>query len=208
MDSPSFNAQGCLFDVLVLAASAGGHAAILTVLRGLPADFPLPILIMQHLAPGNAGTAAMYGRCLPFPVEWVHTDSILAPGKVLICPPKSFVELLPDGSFMLSPNERGTVDKPIDRLFESLARSFGERALGVILTGMLSDGALGARQLHLAGGKVVVQSEATSEYFGMPRAAIQADAADLVVPLEDIGPLLGKMVAGTPRQQTIENSSS
>lgn len=189
------------FDVVVLGASAGAHAAVITLLRGLPPDFSLPIVLMQHLPPDSTGTVAMYQCGAPFAVAWLSADSALAPRTVLVCPPRRFVELLPDGTFVLAPNETGAVEKPIDRLFASVARSFGPRAIGVILTGRGSDGALGARQLHLTGGRVLVQHEASAESPDMPRAAITAGAADLVVPLADLGQVLGELVAGTPRPQ-------
>lgn len=187
------------FDVVALAGSAGSHAAITTLLRDLPADFVVPIIVMQHLPPDSAGTAALYRNGTPFAVEWVTAESALAPHTVLICPPRSFVEVLPDGTFVLAPCERGAVDKPFDRLLTSLARSFGHRAIGVVLTGMGADGALGARELKLAGGRVIVQSEASSEYTEMPKAAISAGAADLVVPLADLGQVIGEVASSTPR---------
>lgn len=120
--------QPSLFDVVVLVASAGGHAAIANVLRDLPTGFSTPIIMMMHLGAESSNTIEVIGRRLPFAVEWINPDSVLTPGTVLVSPPKSFVELLPDGTFVLSPNEHGAVDKPMDRLLESAARSFGERA--------------------------------------------------------------------------------
>ena len=88
--------------------------------------------------------------------------------------------------------------KPIDRLFASVARSFGNRAIGVILSGMGNDGAAGVRELHAAGGRIVVQSEATADHPQMPKAAIESGTA-LVVPLHDIGQVVDELVAGIPR---------
>jgi PAS domain S-box-containing protein len=175
------------FDVIALVASAGGYQAILDVLQSLPADFSIPILVMMHLSSDDGDVLNDAGRNLPLVVEWIRPDSILTPGRVLVCPPQSYVEVLPEGTFVISPNEHGASGKPMDRLFESLAQSFGTRAIGVILSGMESDAALGALRLHMAGGKVLVQSEETSEYPNMPRAAVQAGAADLVVPLQEMG---------------------
>jgi chemotaxis response regulator CheB len=79
----------------------------------------------------------------------------------------------------VAPCERGALEKHLDRFLESIARSFGPRAIGVVLTGMGSDGALGARRLHLAGGRVLVQSESSAEAAEMPKAAIKVGAADL-----------------------------
>lgn len=188
-------------DVLALVASAGGHAAVITVLKSLPADFWVPIVVMQHLPPEANQTVEMYARFLPFTVEEVRTGSVIAPGTVLVCPLRSFVELLPDGTCIVTPCERGAVDKPIDRFLESVASSFAYHAIGVVLTGMGADGALGARQLHRAGGRVLVQSESTADFPDMPRAAIKAGAADLVAPLQDIGQVINEIVAGASQPQ-------
>src|SRR5687768_16561601 len=196
--TPKRRASNTRFDVLALGASAGGEAAIMAILSELPRDFPIPIIIMQHLHPTSTATAT-YARRLPFAVEWVDAGSKLTAGTVLLCRPRSFVEVLPDGTCALSPCEGGANERPIDALFDSIARSFGARSIGVILSGMGKDGAVGARQLHLAGGTVLVQTEASAEYPSMPRAAIQAGAAEFVVPVEDLGPLIADLVAGTPR---------
>ena len=189
--------SGPAFDVAVIGASAGGMAATYKVFRQLPPDFALPILLMLHLPP-KSRTVDFYGR-LGFTFEWVQSGSVLAARKVLVCAPRTFVELLPDGSCSVAPCPGGALERPIDRLFESAARSFGQRAIGVILTGMGQDGAAGARELHAAGGRVIVQSEASSEQPAMPKAAIEADAADLVVPLQGLAQMLVDVANGTPR---------
>src|SRR5262245_17815215 len=185
------------FDVVVVGGSAGGMVAAATVLRELPRDFAAPVLLMLHLAP-KSDAVSMFAH-LPFEVDWVHPGVALEPRSVNVCPPRSFVELLPDGTCMVSPCERGALDKPIDRLFDSVARSFGPRAIGVVLTGMGADGAAGALELRSAGGRVLVQSVDSAEHPDMPRAAIEGGAADLVVPLRDLGQVIGEMQAGTPR---------
>src|SRR5215467_13238920 len=130
---------------------------------------------MQHLPPDSEIVNFYRKRAPAFQVAWLDDASSLAPGKVLVCPPRSFVELLPNGSCRTSPCG-GAVERPMDRLFESVARSFAHRAIGVVLTGMGSDGAAGARELHLAGGRVVVQREDSAHSPEMPRAAIAAGA--------------------------------
>ena len=190
---------------MALTGSAGGIAAVMAVLRELPAWFPVPLVVMLHLPPES--TLVNMFRHLPFKAEWTGQGSVLAPGRLLLCPPRAFVEVLPDGSCVVAPCERGAVDKPIDCFLDSLARSFGNRALGVVLTGMGDDAAAGARELHRAGGCVLVQSEATADEPSMPAAAIAAGAAgaagaaDMVLPLTDIGPVIGELAAGTPRSR-------
>jgi PAS domain S-box-containing protein len=187
------------FHVIAMVASAGGHAAVAAVLRGLPDGFSIPLVVVQHLSPQTTGIADVYRRLVAMPVEAIEAGSRLTPGKVLVAPPRMFVELLPDGTFALKPCKRGALDKPLDHFLDSVARSFGPHAVGIVLTGRVDDGAAGARQLHQAGGCVLVQSEATAEHPDMPRAAIQAGAADLIVPLANLGQVIGEVVAGTPR---------
>ncbi len=199
MNHHAHTGHGDRFDVVALIGSAGSHAAILRLLRDLPADFAVPLIVMQHLGPDTTSNAAMYARGTSFAAEWVTNGSALAARTVLVCPPRSFVDVLPDGTCVVSPCERGALDKPMDRFVESVARSFGKRAIAVVLSGMGDDGAVGAAQVHLAGGYVLVQHAASAEQKEMPRAAIAAGAADLVVPLADLGQVLGEVVAGTPR---------
>src|SRR5262245_40156948 len=104
---------------------------------------------MHHLPEEAAGLIKTYQRHTSLHVEWVRADSQLAPGTLLLCPPRAFVEILPDGSCTVAPC-KGALDKPMDRFLDSLARSYGERAIGIVLSGMSEDGAAGARQLALA----------------------------------------------------------
>jgi PAS domain S-box-containing protein len=189
--------------VVALAASAGGHREIVTILQDLPTGFAVPLLVTMHSKSRAAGSLDAMGRRVPFAVEWVKPGSVLTPGKVLVCPPGSFVDLLPDGTLTVRSNGHSADDRPIDHFFESVARSFGARAIGVILAGTHTDGVLGARQLHLAGGSILVKSEASAKYPELPRAAIQAGAADWVVPQPDLGRVIGWIVAGTHGPETI-----
>ncbi|WP_420226330.1 chemotaxis protein CheB [Pigmentiphaga litoralis] len=186
------------FGVVVIGASAGGQSAILALLRNLPLDFDVPIVVVQHL-PVESTLRDIYAARLPYTFEWVTEQSTLAPRKVLLCPPRSCIELLPDGSFRLHACEGGALDRQIDRVLHSVALSFSHRAIAVVLTGLGRDGALGARELHVAGGRVLVQMAASAEYTDMPKAAIAAGAADLVVPLDDMAQVLTELVSGAVR---------
>lgn len=188
------------YDVIVVGASAGGLVASTALLRGLPEGRTPAIVIMLHLPP-EAATDAFYER-LGFKAAWLRPDSQLVPGSLFVCPPRSFVEVLPDGTCRISPAAEGALERPIDRFLDSAARSFGPRAIGVILTGMGSDGAAGARTLRTAGGRMIVQSESSCDQPEMPAAAIAAGAAELVVPLRDIGQVIGEILAGAPRPKS------
>lgn len=185
------------FDVLALVGSAGGSAAALEVLRTLPPDFEVPIVVVLHLPPDST-LPEIYSR-LPFAVQWARSGASILPGQIAICPPRAFLELLPDGSYALTPCETGAIERPIDRFLESVAHSFSTRAIAIVLSGMGRDGALGAMELHRTGGRVLAQSEETAEQPSMPAAVIDSGAADMVVPLHELGHLVGELVARTPR---------
>ena len=189
------------FDLLVLCASIQGEAAVLDVLRSLPRDFALPIVVMQPLDPGSRALEA-YGACRTGAAEWITASSALAPGRLLLCPPGAAVELQPDGRFELAPGDEGAPERPLDRLLESVARGFGPLAIAVLLGGPDHDGAAGARRLHHAGGRVLVQDPATTTQPDLPSAAIAAGAADQVLPLSDIGQVVDEIAAGRPRPES------
>lgn len=163
VDEPLFPPPGeRRFDLIVLAGSAGGAAAAVRVLRSLLPDLAVPIVLMLHLPPGS--DLIDYLARLPYiggRARWLEAGARLEPGRVLACPPRAFVELLPDGSCRVSANDAGALDMPIDRLLQSVALSFGPRAIAVVLSGMANDGAAGARALHAAGGQVLVQTPAS-----------------------------------------------
>jgi signal transduction histidine kinase/chemotaxis response regulator CheB len=184
------------FDLIVVGASAGGHMATANLIDGLPKDLPLTVVLMMHL-PTDA-TLWVFER-LAYPVEWITAGSRIGGRRLMVAPAHSFVELLPDGCFALSPCPGGAVERPIDRLFESVAGSFGPRAIGAILTGLGRDGSVGVNAMRTAGCRLIVQSPASAEYPQMPEAAIATGAADMVVPLDDIGQVVGEIVRGTPR---------
>lgn len=188
LNHPSQNIHTTTFDLLALIASDESSVAVKSILRTLPANFSLPIIVMQPISPATTGIAEVFGQQLPFAIEWAESGAMLAPQKILVCPPESFLELLPDRTCVVSPCQREASEKPIDRFLESLTRSLSARAIGVILTGRGNDGVLGVYQFHHAGGCVLVQSDAALSE--LPDAAIQAGAADFVLPLAEIAPTL------------------
>ncbi|MEH3087142.1 MAG: PAS domain-containing protein [Xylophilus ampelinus] len=196
MSAPRFTGSSD-FDVIALTGSAGAGSAGLRLLRDLSADSDVPVVVAFHLAPESA-LVEVYSK-LRYRVEWAIDGAFLEPGKILVCPPRHILRLLPDGTCTLAPAELGTLDRPLDRFLESVARSFASRAIGIVLTGMGKDAAAGALELHRAGGQVIVQSESSAEYPAMPAAAIAAGAADIVIPLSEAGHLVGELLTNTPR---------
>lgn len=188
-----------VYDVVVIGGSAGGFTALRELVAALPCDFPLPVVAMLHLAADGQPEYAL--QKLPLPVKRLGNGHSVTPGKLWICPPASYVELLPDGSCVMSPITEGLICRPIDRLLASTAQSFGARAVGIILSGMNNDGSLGARELKEAGGCILVQSPDDAEHPNMPLAAIATGAIDLVVPTASIGEVLTEFTRGSPRHK-------
>jgi len=181
-------------DVIGLVTSAGGLEAISSVLRALPADFSAAIVVAQHLGGQGSQLVAILERRIALPVRWARDGESIRAGEVTVCPVRSALEILPDRTCALRKIEN-SLDRPLDLLLSSLAESFGASALGVVLTGMGSDGARGVAALKRVGGTVFAQSEETAEHPSMPRAAIGA-GVDLVLPLHEIGKVIGEVVSG------------
>ncbi len=184
------------FTFVAIGASAGGLAALTRVLSALPADFGAPIAIVQHLDPHYRSLIPqILGRRTRLTVCEVTDGAKARCGYVHIAPPDYHLLVDADSTFSLTQTDLVHFVRPsIDLLFESLARSFRQRALAVILTGSGSDGSTGVRATKAAGGLVVVQDETTAEFRGMPSAALGTDCVDLVLPLEDIAPALTRLV--------------
>jgi chemotaxis response regulator CheB len=184
------------FDVVALVASAGGLSALNQVLLPLPADFGAAVVIVQHLGWSGSTLVDILRRRSPLPVDWIADHDLLKPGRVYICPPRQLLEIMPDAECSLQPLEPQNRLRPIDFFLTSLADSYGQRAMVVVLTGMGQDSAAGSRAVNQAGGTVVVQSPDSAEYQAMPSAVIESGAADLVLPLPELGQVVADVVAG------------
>jgi two-component system chemotaxis response regulator CheB len=174
-------------DVVVIGASLGGPRALATLLRGLPADFPVGIAVVQHIADGfTEGLASWLAQECPLAVRQALDGDLLQPGQVLLAPSGHHL-LVGEGRVRLSDGPPVDTFRPsVTPLFLSAAQAYGARACGVILTGMGHDGAAGLKALHDAGGLTLAQDEQSSAVFGMPKAAIDLGAVDRVLPLDDL----------------------
>jgi two-component system chemotaxis response regulator CheB len=188
--------QGAAFDVVALAASAGGLTALSQVLSSLPEDFPAAVVVVQHLDPRHRSLMAeILGRRTPLKVKQGEAGDRLKAGIIYIAPPNSHLLVDPDGSLSLSQSELVHFVRPsADLLFESVAASYRERAIAVVLTGTGSDGNMGVTAIKSMGGTVIAQDEQTSEFFGMPGAAIHTGNVDFVLPLPEIASALVTLV--------------
>jgi len=194
--NPPAQFPGAAFDVVAMAASAGGLTALSQVLSGLPADFAAAIVVVQHLDPRHRSLMAeILSRHTPLNVRQAAEGVRLEPGTVYIAPPNRHLLVNPDGSLSLSQSELVHFVRPsADLLFESVAASYRERAIAVVLTGTGSDGAMGVQAIKKMGGTVLVQSQESAEFAGMPSAALQTGVVDFVLPLAEIRPALVSLI--------------
>ncbi|MFT3767672.1 MAG: chemotaxis-specific protein-glutamate methyltransferase CheB [Minicystis sp.] len=188
--------------LVVIGASTGGPVAVARVLRGLPARYPLPVLLVIHVSPlFGASLAEWLGQQCSLPVRLADGDVPLPPlgvPGVIMAPPDRHL-VVQGGRLRLDAGaERHSCRPSVDVLFESAARDVGERVIGCLLTGMGVDGAAGLAAIHRAGGETIAQDEATSEISGMPREAVRLGAAARVLPIDRIGPALA-LAAEPPR---------
>jgi two-component system chemotaxis response regulator CheB len=176
------------FDIVALAASAGGLKALSRVLEALPADFPATVVVVQHLDPRHRSLMAnILSRRTPLHVKQAEEGERVCPATVYIAPPNRHLLVNSDGTLSLTQSELVHFLRPsADLLFESVAASYRDRAIAVVLTGTGSDGAMGVQAIKKMGGTVLVQDETTAEFFGMPSAAIQSGSVDFVLPLDEI----------------------
>lgn len=182
--------------VVGIASSTGGPAALAAILGALPGDYALPILIVQHVTNGfTVGLAEWLNGETPLRVRVATYGDIPEPGVVLIAPDDRHMQLNRLGNVMLNQESPYKGLRPsANYLFHSLARVHGPRALGVVLTGMGDDGAEGMQALHQAGGLTLAQDEASCVVYGMPREAVARNAVDMVLPLHQISDVLRQQV--------------
>ncbi len=179
-------------EIVAIVSSTGGPAALGQILQGLPADFPLPVVVVQHIAPDFVASLVDWlGRVTPLTVGIAREGERPLPGHVYLAPGGCHLRLTTARRFVYDDHPTDARHIPAgDVLLESVASSFGAGAIGVLLTGMGSDGARGLRKMREAGAFTIAQDEATSVVFGMPREAIALGAARRVLPLPAITQVL------------------
>jgi two-component system chemotaxis response regulator CheB len=186
------------YDLVAIAASAGGVEAISTLLAALPADFPIPIAIVQHRTtqPPNL-QAKVLGRHSRLAVKIAEQDELMRAGTVYLAPPDLHLTVRADRSVNLGDGHRiRHVLSSANPLFSSAAETLGGRVIAVVLTGGDRDATDGVQSVRACGGVVLAQDEATSAHFAMPRSAIETGCVDIVLPLADIAPTLVELVTG------------
>ena len=183
-------------DVVVVGASAGGVEALARLVAGLPADLPAAVIVVLHVLPGGRSVLGeILARAGRLPAATALDGEQLERGRIYVAPPDHHV-LLNGETLRLSRGARENGHRPaIDQLFRSAAQSRGPRVLGVVLTGLLDDGAAGLRVIKERGGAAVVQSPDDAVYPAMPSSAIAATDVDAVVPLDRMAETIARLLA-------------
>jgi two-component system response regulator WspF len=185
--------------LIAIGASAGGPAALASILSGLPKDFPAAIVVVQHVdAQFAGGMADWLSRQSSIPVVVAHEGGQPAVGSVLLAGTSDHLALRTAHRLGYTAEPRHYAYRPsIDVFFESVSRLWQGAAIGVLLTGMGSDGALGLKALRDKGHHTIAQDQASSAVYGMPKAAARLNAAVDILPMERIASRLVDMVVGT-----------
>lgn len=189
------------YHYVAIGVSTGGPQALAAILGALPASFPLPILLVIHISPVFGGAFAdwLNGQSSIPVALGVHDQPLPPCGTpcVVLAPPDQHL-VVSSGRIGLNRDAELHSCRPsVDILFESVAREIGDRAIGVLLTGMGRDGARGLLAIQNSGGMTLAQDEATSIVFGMPREAILLGAARRILPLDEIAPTLVGLASAT-----------
>jgi two-component system chemotaxis response regulator CheB len=178
--------------IVVIGASTGGPKTIKELLNALPNDIPAYILVVQHMPPGfTKSFAKRLGPMTGFQVVEAKDRELLAPGKVIVARGDNHMVIekvgLKSYNIRLEKGSKVNNVRPsVDVTMESVAEVFGPSVVGVLLTGMGTDGAVGMSKIKEKGGKTIAEDESSSIIYGMPRAAVNLGAVDQVIPLEDI----------------------
>ena len=190
-------ARPCEKRAVVIASSTGGPQALRRVIPALPGDLPVPVLVVQHLPAGfTARMAQSLDSVSPLRVEEARLGGEVSVGQVLIAPGGVHMRISSNGAIRLTLEEREVGVRPAaNATMESAALTYGAGTLGVVLTGMGSDGTRGARLIKDAGGEIIAQDESTCVVYGMPKSVVEAGYADHVVPLPDIASAITDLCA-------------
>jgi two-component system chemotaxis response regulator CheB len=184
------------FDVVAVASSAGGITALGRLLSTLPADLPVPVLMVQHLDPRHHTLIAdVLGNRSRLPVKLADDGEHVKPGVVYIAPPDHHLLVDDQGVLALSKSKLVHFVRPsTDLLFESVAGAYGDRAIACVLTGSGADGSMGVTAIRMQGGTVIVEDPDTAQFRGMPDSAIASGQADFVLPLDEIAAVITGLV--------------
>ena len=175
-------------NVVAIGASAGGPVVIQSILNSMQKDFPYPILIVQHIAAGFlSGMVDWLAGTSGVPLQIAADGETLLPGRAYFAPDGFNLGVRPDGRIFLDDRDANFRTRPsVSYLFQSVAGAFGRNAVGILLSGMGSDGAAELKLMRSKGAVTIAQDRESSLIFGMPGAAVELDAATYVLPPDKI----------------------
>ncbi|WFE69895.1 chemotaxis-specific protein-glutamate methyltransferase CheB [Halomonas sp. M1] len=185
--------------VVAIACSTGGPQALVRLLRTLPARFPAPIVIAQHISHGFIdGMAEWLASLCAMPVSVAKEGEQIQPGHIYLSPSERDLCVSPRHRFQLQPSPQSSLYHPsCDVLLQSVAEVYGRDAIGIILTGMGRDGVIGMRAIYQAGGTTFAQDEASSVIYGMNQEAVKAGVIQYELPLDSLAGRLLRDVRGS-----------
>jgi chemotaxis response regulator CheB len=190
-DQTGLDTERSIDNLIVIGASAGGHHAIKEVLKALSRNMPAAVILMQHMSAKSASDflprfTHWLAEATPLPLVLIRSGERIRSGAIYIAPPGMSVTLKGRRLALLS-EQRTPRIVTINTLFESAAEEFGDRVIGVILTGLLKDGTAGLKAVHDAGGLTIVQDPTEAEYPDMPASAMQDLPVTFCLRLAEIG---------------------
>jgi len=193
--------------IVAIGASAGGPVALGQLLSRLPGQIEAAFVISQHMPPGfTKQLSERLAAMSDLQVREAHNGDVLQAGMVFITPGGHNMEMAEDGQILLQRTER--IPAPsIDVMMKSVADIYGSRCIGVIMTGMLTDGVLGMKAIKSAGGVTIAQDESSSLIFGMNKAAIEAGAVDIVAHVSAIADRIVDLVPKLWQPRILLNAS-
>jgi len=191
--------RGANFPIVGLGASAGGLEALEQFIRSVPVNSGMAFVIIQHLDPTRIGIMPeILQRASTMKVSQAKDRTKVRPNQVYVIPPNKNMSILRGVLHLLEPTAPRGLRLPINFFFRSLAQDQEQQSVGVILSGMGSDGTLGLRAIKEKGGLVLVQEPATAKFAGMPNSAIEAGLADVVAPVEELPARITAFLQRTP----------
>lgn len=184
------------FEAVAIGCSTGGLAALEQILPALPEGFPAALIVVMHTAPESRNLLVeLLGKRCRLPVKEAQERNKILPGTIFVAPPAYHLLVEDDRTFSLSSDPKVSYARPsVDVLFESAAHAYGERLIGIILTGANHDGSAGLRAIADAGGLCLVQDPAGAEARAMPEAALKSCATARSVPLGKMAETLIEVV--------------
>jgi two-component system chemotaxis response regulator CheB len=194
--------EGQRIDILAIGTSTGGPNALAEMVPGLPGNFPVPVVVVQHMPPVFTRLLAeRLNARSPLSVHEAVAGARLEPGHVWVAPGNYHMTVVRKGrEVVLDLNQdppENSCRPAVDVLFRSVAHTYASHSLAVVMTGMGSDGMRGARSIHDAGGQILVQDEATSVVWGMPGSVAGLGLADQIRPLKQIAPEVVRRVTSS-----------